>query len=322
MKEETFPLIRKFLDHRETRDVHFLVPICSNQKNKINRKYFENIFYTSQNLSINNIHEICQRFVEIRWPNRKKKKLPKSLRGLPKRTIFRARKLSASVQASSRRGKPWPLSESIFDRFDITLLLISGQNGSHYPNNASRVRLSDRKRKLRRYGRASSNFRARGESARRFGRQATRKIGKMAALLRPAVSQAIQFSMTRGFSRLLRDIEADCCSDPCICLARYRTDVCFVLAHPSNRMLLLLLLLLPRVGARPVDRYSRGSKRARRSIGVIWRLEGNPTSWRLILRREKSVWIVVYERCERFSAWEGFNEGFRIGWCGIGRFEN
>lgn len=43
-------------------------------------------------------------------------------------------------------------------------------------------------------------------------RQATRKIGKMAALLRPVVSQAIQFSMTRGFSRLLRDIEADCCS--------------------------------------------------------------------------------------------------------------
>lgn len=73
LKEETFPLIRKFLDHRETRDVHFLVPICSNQKNKINRKYFENIFYTSQNLSINNIHEICQRFVEIRWPNKKKK---------------------------------------------------------------------------------------------------------------------------------------------------------------------------------------------------------------------------------------------------------
>ena len=34
------------------------------------------------------------------------------------------------------------------------------------------------------------------------------------------------------------------------------------------------------------------------------------------------MWIVVYERCERFSAWEGFNEGFRIGWCGIGRFEN
>lgn len=22
------------------------------------------------------------------------------------------------------------------------------------------------------------------------------------------------------------------------------------------------------------------------------------------------MWIVVYERCERFSAWEGFNEGF------------
>lgn len=113
----------------------------------------------------------------------------------------------------SRRSKPWPLSESIFDRFDITLLLISGQNGSHYPNNASRVRLSDRKRKLRRYGCVSSNFRP---FVRRIGatirRQATRKIGKMAALLRPVVSQAIQFSMTRGFSRLLRDIEADCCS--------------------------------------------------------------------------------------------------------------
>lgn len=171
-------------------------------------------------------------------------------------SCIETRHFSSEKNESSRRRspKPWPLSGSIFDRFDITLLLISGQNGSHYPNNASRARLSDRKRKLRRYARIIQFSENRRDDSPTSDEENWENGGH------PVVSRAaIQFSMTRGFSRLLRDIEADC-SQPCICLARYRTDVCLAPLSLQQGVVVVVVVVS---GARSVDRYSRrGSKRA------------------------------------------------------------